>query len=192
MAFKKCTSGVAWWKGGQNLESVRLALYEKQYFTPVLTCSILVKTFHTCSHLFLPVHTCSHLFTPVHTCSHLFTPVHTSSHRFTPVHTCSHLSDYAFRALQFLIEFSPCESCYFSILRAILLKLHIFAHLIESYPTVYGLSSCVEKKILIPLVAHTTVTMYARHEMLFLHFRMLLLFSLTSYPTEIPYFNSPC
>ena len=51
---------------------------------------------------------------------------------------------------QLLVEFFPCKSCYFSILRAIFSKLHIFAHLIESYPTVHGLSSCVEKKNIVP------------------------------------------
>ena len=41
-----------------------------------------------------------------------------------------------------------CQSCYFSILRAIFLKLHIFAHLIESYlTTVHVFSSCVQKNI---------------------------------------------
>ena len=43
----------------------------------------------------------------------------------------------------------------------------------------------------IPQAAHTTVTMYARRAVIFLHFRMLLFFSLTSYPGEIAYFNSP-
>ena len=71
MALKKCASGVAWSKGRQNLESMLLTLYEKQYFTPVLACSNLVKFFYTCSDLFRPVHTCSHLFTPVHSYSHL-------------------------------------------------------------------------------------------------------------------------
>ena len=54
---------------------------------------------------------------------------------------------------QFLLEFPPCESCYFSILGPILLKLHILAHLItwiKSFPTVYGLCSCI-KKMSIPL-----------------------------------------
>ena len=41
---------------------------------------------------------------------------------------------------------SPCESCYFSILAPILLKLHILAHLIKSFPTVYGLHSCIKLK----------------------------------------------
>ena len=51
---------------------------------------------------------------------------------------------------QFLLEFFLCESCYFSILGPILLKLHILAHLIKSFPTVYGLCSCI-KEMLIPL-----------------------------------------
>ena len=90
MAFKKCTAGVAWSKGRQNLESVRFTVYGKQYFTPVLPCSNLFKFFTpvpTCLDLFTPVHNCSHLFTPVNTCSHLLTPVHTCSHLFTPIHT---------------------------------------------------------------------------------------------------------
>ena len=146
----------------------------------------MVKTFHTYSHIFPPVPTCSHLFTTVHTCSHQFTPVHNCSQLFTPQRLST-----LFAHWQLLLEVFPCESCYFSILRAIFLKLHIFAHLIESYPTVYGLSSCVEKKISIPLVAHTTVTMYVRRTISFLHFQMLLFFSITSYPAEIAHFNSP-
>ena len=38
---------------------------------------------------------------------------------------------------------------------------------------------------------HNTVTMYARRTMSILHFRRLFFFSLTSYPGEIAYFNSP-
>ena len=48
---------------------------------------------------------------------HLFTPLHTS------VTIC------VLHAMAVLIEFSPCKSCYFSILRPILLKLHILPHL---------------------------------------------------------------
>ena len=54
-------------------------------------------------------------------------------------------------SLQFLLEFSPCESCYFTILGPILLKLHILAQLIESFPTAYGLRNCIEIKLSIPL-----------------------------------------
>ena len=38
---------------------------------------------------------------------------------------------------------------------------------------------------------HNTVIMYALCAMPFLHFWMLLFFSITSYPAEIAYFNSP-
>ena len=77
-------------------------------------------------------------------------------------------------------------------LRAILLKVHIFANQIESYSTVHGLSSCIEIKLSVPLAAHTTVTMYTRRAVsFFLHFQVLLFFGLTSYPAESAYFNSP-
>ena len=68
---------------------------------------------------------------------------------------------------QLLVEFFPCESCYFSILRAIFLKLPTFAHLIESYSTVHGLNSCIEIIMSIPQAAHTTVTIYACCKMSF-------------------------
>ena len=38
---------------------------------------------------------------------------------------------------------------------------------------------------------HNTVTMYAVCAMPFLHFQMLVFFSITFYPAEIAYFNSP-
>ena len=142
--------------------------------------------------------------TPVHTCSHLFTPVHTFSQLFTPVHTCSHLSDYlrCSRNGSFSLNFPLAKAVIFrsyvqdphylsDVWCAILLKLPIFAHLIESYPTVSGLSSCIEKQISIPQAAHTTVTMYAVANCHFLHFQILLFFSLTSYPAEIAYFTLP-
>ena len=95
MAFKKCTSVAARLKGRQNLESVRPTIYEKQYFTPVLTCSSLFKTLHSCSHLFTPVNTCSHLCTPFHTSSHLFTPQWQSTcpNLSGPARTCPQYSD---------------------------------------------------------------------------------------------------
>ena len=77
MDFKKCTSGVAWSKGRQHLESVR---------SPSRKIST--------SHLFWLVQTWSKLFTPVLICSHLFASVHTCSRLFTPIHTCSYLRDY--------------------------------------------------------------------------------------------------
>ena len=113
--------------------------------TVLHTSSDLFKPDQTFSDLFSIVHTCSHLFTPVHTCSHLFTPVQNCSNSFTPQWLST-----LFAQWQLLVEFFPCKSCYLSILCAIFLKLHIFAHLIESYPTVHGLSSCVEKKNIDP------------------------------------------
>ena len=112
---------------------------------------------YTCSDLFKPVQNFSHLFSIVHTFSQ---PVHTCSQLFTPVHTCSRLftpqwQSTLFSQWQFLVEFSPGISCYFSILRprpalsrgrlmCYLVEIACFAHLIESYPTVHGLSSCIK------------------------------------------------
>ena len=122
----------------------------KRLFWLVQTCSNLFTPAHTCSHLFksgrvvwavkighfrlamrrrrsvlvrictsgcksekkFGVHTCSHLLMwCVHTCSHLFTA------QWLPT---------LFARWQFLVEFSPCKSCYFSILCPMLLKLHNF------------------------------------------------------------------
>ena len=172
------------------MESVRLTILEKQYFTPVLTCSNRSKTFHACLQLFTPFTACSHLFTAVHSCSQLFMLVHTCSHLFTPLHTS--LTIYALRVMAASRWIFPCESRNFSILRAIFLKLHIFAHLIESYPTVHGLSSCVEKKYIDPSGSpYYSDHVRSSHSVIFLHFRMLLFFSVTSYPAEIAHFNSP-
>ena len=102
----------------------------------------MVKAFVTCSHLIPPVHTCPCLFTPVHTCSHLFTPVHTGSHRFTPVHTSVTT---LFAQWQFRWMF-PLQKLLFLDLTCYLVEIAYFAHLIESYLTVYGLSSCIEKE----------------------------------------------
>ena len=44
----------------------------------------------------------------------------------------------------------------FPVSRPILLKLHILARLIESFPTTYGPKSCDKEKLLIPLEAHDT------------------------------------
>ena len=94
-----CTSGAAWWKGRQNLESVRClgktVLHTcSDLFKPCQNFSHLFPPVHICSHLFTIVPTCSYLFLPLHTCSHLFTAVPTCYHLFTPVHTCSDFSDY--------------------------------------------------------------------------------------------------
>ena len=89
----------------------------------------------------------------VQTSSHLLTPVHTGSHLFTTVHTSETT---LFAQLQFLVEFSPWESCYFSILDLCLVKMHILTGLIESFPTEFGMCSCNEIKMSIPLGAHAS------------------------------------
>ena len=68
-----------------------------------------------------------------------------------PVRTCPQYSDHV-RCLRNAF-FCTFECSYFSVLRPILLKLHTLTHLIESFPTVYGLWSCIEIEMLIPLGA---------------------------------------
>ena len=103
------------------------------------------------------------------------------------------------------VNFCTLESNNFFVLGSILVKLHIRTRLIESFPQTFHSWWCAEEKLhftpfhtlrplkrdeaLFPPV-HNKVTMYARLTH-FLHFRMLLFFSLTSYPGEIAYFNSP-
>ena len=45
--------------------------------------------------------------------------------------------------------------------------------------------------MLIPQAAHTTVTMYAGHEMSFFALSNALILQSYAYPAEIAYFNSP-
>ena len=52
------------------------------------------------------------------------------------------------------VIFCTFECSYSSVLRHILLKLHILTRLIESFPTLHGLWSCIEVKLSIPLWAH--------------------------------------
>ena len=58
---------------------------------------------------------------------------------------------YACRKMSF---FRPIEGSHSSVLCRILLKVHILTRLIESFPTLYGLWSCIEVKLSIPLGAH--------------------------------------
>ena len=80
-------------------------------------------------------------FTPFHTLRQLkrdealFPPVHNK------VTMCARLA----------VVFCTFECSYSSVLRPILLKLHILTRLIESFPIVYGLWRCIEVKLLIPL-----------------------------------------
>ena len=86
-----------------------------------------------------------------------------------PVQTCLQYSD-GVRCLRnafFCIFECSCSS----VLHRILLKLHILTHLIESYPTMHSLSSCIEIIMSVPLAAHTTLTMYACRKMSFCHFK---------------------
>ena len=52
------------------------------------------------------------------------------------------------------VIFCTFERSYSSVLRPILLKLHILTRLIDSFPMVHGSWSCIEKEMLIPLGAH--------------------------------------
>ena len=52
------------------------------------------------------------------------------------------------------VIFYTLERTYSSVLRSILVKLHIFTRLIDSFPMVHGSWSCVELEMLIPLGAH--------------------------------------
>ena len=57
------------------------------------------------------------------------------------------------------------EGFHFSVLRPILLKLHLLTHLIQSFSTVYGLCSSIGIKMSIHLAANTTMAIYARSAM---------------------------
>ena len=70
-----------------------------------------------------------------------------------PVHNT--VTMYARRAMSFFCTF---ECSYSSALHLILLKLHISAHLMESFPTVYHLCICTKIEISIPLGAHAEKT----------------------------------
>ena len=52
------------------------------------------------------------------------------------------------------VNFYTFNGFYFPVSHHILLESHILAHQIESFRTVYGLSSCIEIKMLILLGAH--------------------------------------
>ena len=77
--------------------------------------------------------------------SHLFWPVQTCPNLFTIQWPCTLVAQF---------QFPPFEGFYFSVLHRILLKLHILAHLIESFPMMYSLCSCIKIKMSIPLRAH--------------------------------------
>ena len=79
-----------------------------------------------------------------------FTPFHTSRQLkrdealFPPVH--NKVTMYA----RLAVIFCTFECSYSSVLRPILMKLHILTRLIESFPKVYRLLRCIEVKLSIP------------------------------------------
>ena len=80
--------------------------------------------------------------------SHLFGLIQTLPNQSTPVHNT--MTMYACRAM---LIFALLEGFCFSVLCPLLLQLHNLARLIESFPTVYSLWSCIEIKMSIPLGA---------------------------------------
>ena len=86
------------------------------------------------------------------------------------------------------VNFYTYDSFYFPLSRPILLKLHILAHLIESFRTVYGLCGCVEIKMSIPLGPMLTDR---RWNMSIFALSTAFISSLISHPAEIAYFSSP-
>ena len=118
----------------------------------------------TWSKIFTPVHT---LFPPVPTCSHLFTPVHTCSQLFTTVHTCAHL-------------FTPVHTC---------------SHLLtpaHTSVTIHAFRARAVSRWIFPLRKLILFDhVHSSRNVILLHFRRLLFFSLAFYPAEIAYFNSP-
>ena len=74
---------------------------------------------------------------------------YSASHLSEPVHNTVTMN--VRRAMSFFCTF---ECSYSSVLRPILLKLHISSRLFESFPMVYELWSCIEVKLSISLGAH--------------------------------------
>ena len=104
------------------------------------------------------------------------------SHQFTPVHTLCQL-----KRDQGL--FPPLSTSLADQNGLKNLPRQIFSACVK-----FGGTPCRDVKTAWPNLSepvHNTVTMYAPCAMPFLHFRMLLFFSITSYPAEIAYFNSP-
>ena len=103
-----------------------------------------------------------HLSWLVQTCSNIFTPVHTCTHLFTPVHNSSHLFTHV----------------------------HNSSHL---FTPQWLRSSRIESFSSEPVQTGSQYSALVRSSpnVIFCTFETLLFFSLTSYPGEIAYFNSP-
>ena len=78
--------------------------------------------------------------------------LHTCFDLLKAVKTCSQYCDHV-RSSRNII-YCTFECSYFSVLRPVLLKLHILSRLIESFTKAYGLKRCIEVKLSIPLGAH--------------------------------------
>ena len=88
----------------------------------------------------------------LHTCSDLSKPVRTCLNLSELVWTCPQYSDHVRLSRNAIFCTFECSNS--SVLRPILVKLHILTHLIESFSKVYGLWRCIEVKLSIPLGAH--------------------------------------
>ena len=121
----------------------------------------MVKTFHTCSDLFTPVHTCSHLFTP----------------RWLST---------LFAHWQFLVEFCSCESCFFFHPTCYLVEIAYFCLPNRELSNGVWLEKLywnIKSRFLWQPILQWPCTLTAKCH--FLHFQMLLFFSLMSYPAEL-------
>ena len=77
-----------------------------------------------------------------------FTPVLTCPNLSKPARTCPQYSDHVRSSRSHFCTF---KGSYSSVLRPILLKLHTLTHLVDSFPMVYGVWSCVEINVSILL-----------------------------------------
>ena len=109
----------------------------------------------------------SHLFPPVHTCSHPFTPAHTFSHLLTPVRTS--VTIYALRTMAASPWIFPLRKLLFFELTCYLFEIAYFCSPKWELSNGAWLEKLCRKKA-IPLVAHTTVTMYVRRTVIFCTF----------------------
>ena len=96
--------------------------------------------------------------------------LHTCSDLFRLVRTHNTVTMYARLAMSFFCTF---ERSYSSVLRPILVKLHILTRLIDSFPMVHGSWSWIEIEMLFPLEAHALKAIdrksFGRGNFLFLH-----------------------